>query len=343
MKKLSLIFFVLFVYGCTENEVDKSKRNDNESSLLSDNFNEVFKLYKRITLRVDDDHIISNVKKICSFQNKFVVADSRGKQLLVFNMDGELERSIGSIGSGPGEYLTVFDIDISKDGIIYVLDIGNQRVSKYKINGEYNSVHNITSCFSIVTDKSGGFYLYNPSESSFGEKNVLKHYDKNGQFLNAFCPPFFEIGMVGANPIKDYKGNIYVFHSSKYVIKKFTDKGNLIKEFGIIPRYFKELKLKNSFFPEQTELDAYTPLTKVLVTKKYILVEISRTQPKSRWLDIYSLNGDLRVSGIKVNTDLYLGTVDENDIVYFVKNPSDDSVPTTIEVPDYEIIGYKIK
>jgi hypothetical protein len=46
--------------------------------------------------------------------------------VLVFNMEGKLQRKIGSIGRGPGEYATCYSFAIDENNeTIYILDIGN--------------------------------------------------------------------------------------------------------------------------------------------------------------------------------------------------------------------------
>ncbi|PIS45445.1 MAG: hypothetical protein COT22_05235 [Ignavibacteria bacterium CG08_land_8_20_14_0_20_37_9] len=354
MKFFFLFIVIVLLYSC-KNE-DKKQRpivlNENDSLMMkyrevmavNSEFDAIFKKASQSVLRAYNEHIISNIKRVQVTKQNIIVADSHGKQLLVFTKDGKLINTIGKAGSGPGEYNSLYDIDVNSKGEILVFDVSSLRVSKFKIDGTFTTSYKVKFGVGICSDLKGGFYQYNSTESAIAEKNSIKYYNANGIYEKSFCTPFFKIGMVGANIDIDSKGNVYVIHSSQYLVKKFSPEGDFIKDFGNIPKFYKSLEVPKDRFANQEELDAFTPLTKILITKgKLVLVELVRSKPRARWIDIYDTDGNLLKSGIKIAPALSLGAIGDDDIIYFIKNPPDDVPSNFTEVPDYQLIGYKIR
>ena len=65
------------------------------------------------------------------------VADSGNPRVAVFTQDGELVRTIGTQGSGPGQFSSPTGVAISPDGELYVSDQSNRRIQVLTPQGEY--------------------------------------------------------------------------------------------------------------------------------------------------------------------------------------------------------------
>ena len=65
------------------------------------------------------------------------VADSSHNRVAVFSQKGELVRTIGSAGSGPGQFRYPAGVAISPDGELYVSDCGNNRVQVFTTQGVF--------------------------------------------------------------------------------------------------------------------------------------------------------------------------------------------------------------
>ena len=65
------------------------------------------------------------------------VADSGNHRVAVFSQDGKLVHTIGSQGSGPGQFISPTGVAISPDGELYVSDFGNSRVQVLTPQGVY--------------------------------------------------------------------------------------------------------------------------------------------------------------------------------------------------------------
>ncbi|MCX6168638.1 MAG: 6-bladed beta-propeller [Ignavibacteriales bacterium] len=340
MRRIVPLLIILFLFACSSDDL---KMNHKKFNFSKATFDSIFVKTSQINLKGNLEHSIASIRKICLTKTKIVVLDSRSKNILVFNKDGKFENTIGKKGHAPGEYITPFDIDTNLNNEILVLDVGSQRISKFKEDGSYITAYNVQIGFGVCSDLNGGFYQYNPSESAIAEKNSIKHYNENGIYEKSFCPPFYKIGMIGANITIDNEGNVYVIHSSMYLIKKFSPSGDYIKEFGKIPKFYKPLEVLPGRFANREELDAFTSLTKILVTKSnLVMIELVRSKPRTHWIEIYDTDGNSLIGGIKVDPDLALTAVGRDDSIYFIKNPPEEPSPNSNEVPDYQLVCYKI-
>ena len=68
------------------------------------------------------------------------VADTHNHRILIFNPDGQLLRTIGSEGGGPGQFTYVTDVEFDADGFMYASEHGREdRVQKFDPQGNHLS------------------------------------------------------------------------------------------------------------------------------------------------------------------------------------------------------------
>jgi len=118
MQKIKFLpFFFLFFACSTVNERDDTVRKDNPDLVAIDGFatssleyiDSVSKV-EYIKLETNENGLLSSVSKLLVGRGKIVILDDRFSQVLVFDDSGKFVNQIGSIGRGPGEFLSVEDI-----------------------------------------------------------------------------------------------------------------------------------------------------------------------------------------------------------------------------------------
>ena len=90
-----------------------------------------------IELELSDESITSpeRVEQVLFFDNNLIIVESR--KILVFDMNGNFIRTIGSKGQGPREYYDIRNMTIDeKNGGVYVVD-SNSKILCYDLNGNY--------------------------------------------------------------------------------------------------------------------------------------------------------------------------------------------------------------
>ena len=101
-------------------------------------FSTYFKSVRTIVLEANEECLIGDFNELQVFDGYLFLLDKRkANSLFVFDMEGNFVRKIGKIGSGPGEYMKVFDFTLDKEKKhIFLLDRPN-RIHKYAFDGTY--------------------------------------------------------------------------------------------------------------------------------------------------------------------------------------------------------------
>ena len=72
-------------------------------------------------------------------EGHLLLVDSRSNDLKVADGDGQVLRTIGRYGRGPGEFTSLYDAVFLPDGRVLALDAGNSRASVFEVSGEFVS------------------------------------------------------------------------------------------------------------------------------------------------------------------------------------------------------------
>lgn len=119
---------------------------------------------------------ISSVDKVVLFQDKIYVADKFLKKLMVYDLTGRLQKSIGEKGHGPGEYIDIADFSVDPQGNVYILDNQALALLKYDSIGNYKESQKLAFRTDAFQCLSNGNFLF--SLSSLNKEDY-----KNDQLL----------------------------------------------------------------------------------------------------------------------------------------------------------------
>ncbi len=174
--------------------------------------------------------------------NGFVfIADSFNNRVQVFNSDGKFLKSVGGsgwldYGFGDGEFYWPFDIAFDQDKYIYVADMGNNRIQKFTVNGEFvtkwGSIGVDNGSFArplgISVDKEGYVYVTD------WQNHRIQKFSSDGRFILSWGSYGSGQGefVAPSDTAVDSDGNVYVTDTSNFRIQKFTTEGVFIKEWG---------------------------------------------------------------------------------------------------------------
>lgn len=155
--------------------------------------------------------------------------------LEVYDANGTFLREWGSLGSGPGEFLSVSGVGVSDDHV-YIADGDNRRIQKFTLDGGY--VLEWTVGLEIMpgglaVGPSGDVFI-TETVSGFPLENIIRRYSPEGEVLakwgkltsdetagpGEFMSPY--------NIAVDDAGDVYVcdFHARK--LEKFSGMGSFI-------------------------------------------------------------------------------------------------------------------
>lgn len=137
------------------------------------------------------------------------IADGYGNSRVHrFSAQGELIKSWGSPGSGPGEFSTPHGIWVDPSDRVYVCDRENDRVQIFTVEGEYLSEwRDLYHAMDIFRDAQGIFYVTDQTPR-------ITMFNAAGELVARGRTPYNAHGMWG-----DSQGNIYLSDNAAGVTK----------------------------------------------------------------------------------------------------------------------------
>lgn len=107
--------------------------------------------------------LINNFSKVQFFNDRILVYDSRGDQLLIFASDGRFLNRIGQKGMGPQEYIGMRDF-YAQNGVVHLYDFNQKKILSYTLTGDFLSsvsLENVPHFDKIYPLKDGGYVTLN--------------------------------------------------------------------------------------------------------------------------------------------------------------------------------------
>ena len=185
--------------------------------------------------------------------NIYVACESKmGCCIQKYDFKGNYLRTIGSEGKGPGEFLPKFNFDIGPDNLIYVCDYGNQRISKFTLDGDFIETKKLAAAigqvyYMQVSDNKNIYLTFFDASNN----KVIHKYSPSGEHLQSFGFPLFNktfeiphqlyyIQETFSDGAICVQSDFILFsRTNPYEICKFTPDGALSMQ----------IFRKNSFFP----------------------------------------------------------------------------------------------
>jgi hypothetical protein len=147
-----------------------------------------------IKLQTTDDNLIADLNRVFFDDDKIIVIDKRGMQILIFDNKGLFIRKISKVGIGPGEYVSMSAglYDPNKKNII-VYDGQAFKMLFYTLKGdlirEINNFSNNTVIRDIINLPNGNFLCYTfdyTSQQVGKEASGLWEVDSLGKYIRSF-------------------------------------------------------------------------------------------------------------------------------------------------------------
>jgi DNA-binding beta-propeller fold protein YncE len=188
------------------------------------------------------DRIPLSAYDVATHGGRYYVSDMRGNRVLVFDGDMRLERSIGTIGSGPGRLIHPGYLDVSGGGTLYVQDGGNERIERFTPDGRYAGEFPTPFLYEgFAVGRHEEVYLGQPENG-----HLVTVYSETGKvtggfgelkkFSDVYGAEFAEKDTLyerGINRVRlstDKEGNVYVSFMLAPLLQKYSPDGRLLFE-----------------------------------------------------------------------------------------------------------------
>ena len=165
-----------------------------------------------INLEFSDSTLVRTASSlIMSDRNFYVYSMGASYPVLSFDRSGNFCGNVGNIGSGPGEYAAVYDVDVDEAGN-GVEVLSNAAILKYSTGNEFISKEDLPCpVFSFALDDKDGYWLYTGNSSQEGGCKVLKTNGKMVKEQGFLCQKSNLLPVVESNW---GKSSCLTFHES---------------------------------------------------------------------------------------------------------------------------------
>ena len=169
MMKTRTVLFLLFLTCACKPSLDNSlwpKRIMIENNKITNvNEHNPFSSIKLITIKSEGKHYLGSFKKIIEFDKRLFIFDNKsmtGNKIFVIDFDGNVINILDKTGKGPGEYVSLTDMDIDgKTGNVFVVDQMKPAILEYDNN--FNYIRSIKPSVKVPID----LISYNEETKSF--------------------------------------------------------------------------------------------------------------------------------------------------------------------------------
>lgn len=246
----SLALFCMTACQSSKNEIDETSIHiDWDKAYLGD-----FEIedVEYIPLETTDKSLLGSISKIVFRNNRFYVLDKMSGGVYVFDRMGKFLSSIIKTGEGPDEYIELMDMDVDKEGHVYIADNAKMVINKYRFpDWTLETTLNVGKHYWEFCCLDDNCFLLKNVFGKGGMDMKLAHFDGK----NHEVTPLVEKAFPSINEIdimKCSKSNLYRSGEQIYYYERFTpniysvsDKGELKRTYSIVSsNYISEGDLK---------------------------------------------------------------------------------------------------
>jgi len=271
---------------------------------------------------------------------KIYTADGGNNRIVVLNADGNLIKSVGRKGQGPGEFNNPMSILINSNNI-FINDLGNGRVQIFDMDFNYlDTIFPGLHLFAgFAVDNFGNLYVNSLFGTSEKDKLIkvfssVKPYKLRHTFLNVTEHKAGDPGnQVGMNTLcldTDNQGNLYVAFSAKPLVIAFNKQGKEIYRFNFQGKIVDELKEK-PVGPKASYKDMFRSICAYSENELFLL---SRTDI----INIARRNGIIAGRIIRLVNNLK----DEKSAILSLSLDADKNLLVISDLVDYTVKIYQI-
>lgn len=178
--------------------------------------------------------------KVDEAENIYVL-DNKAHKIKVFDKAGQLIRSFGEKGEGPGELERPTNMELYPENQIIVFNFGGRKLTLFSRDGDFIKdlpFEKLGRIFRMRVDSQGKIYGYSITREKDVQKTIIKKYDSNLNFISDIVTIEEKIDYttVEAEPALLYfhviNDNLVWGHAVEYVLHVVDPDGNEIQRIS---------------------------------------------------------------------------------------------------------------
>lgn len=271
---------------------------------------------------------------IIDTKESLIVSDLNDAKVVEVSYDGNLIRSYGKKGRGPGEF-ELPSHPLYNDGKLFVYD-GGAKILVFEKSGQYLDEFRIEDFIFEITTDGKHFFAFSARE---GEDGLIKVYDMEGKFVKSFGDVLEseDSNLNNLPKMMVYDNKLWVLHLYHPVLKVYSLDGKLLNEYRLneVFDYQERNEEKTRYTPEYSNLSGTTVIFKSITVNE-----------EGVYLGLYNNNDDLIVDYFdhKLNpVRRYSSSMGNNDFFHFHSVVVDSNVFVSGANPETGIYKFKFK
>ena len=245
MKNINIITYlvVILLSGCkNQNQIEQAvirfTLQPNSSVNSSNSIYDVFTEPYYVPLETTKESLIGGIDKVIENGNIYYILDREVDQVLCFDKRGKFLHSVGKIGKGPGEYLSVDDLQVFGN-IVYLLARDSKKIILFSQEGKFQKeipLDGFYSNFIIVNNEHAVLYRNfsrnkhhtNLASFSLTKEKVISNFHKinESQFGQGYGTKCFDAIHKSTLFIAPNDYNIYTVTEKSTQPKYYIDFGS---------------------------------------------------------------------------------------------------------------------
>lgn len=272
---LVILFLIIFTFGySTHLEKNQNSRSKSRDKLMKDfpvpkNAIELELKFSFPSDDLENMEIFFNAPRHIGHDSSgnIYVTDQREHRILKFDSSGNFLQKFGQIGQGPGDLSLPHIFFITKDDILIVGETGNMRFQFFDKQGRYLKSFKIFKGYQSWIENNKGYIFTLPTLRK-NSNHLIEVLSQEGEVLSSFGKP---LSFKYDRSINNYaqisinqKGELFVAFRFYPIVRKYSQKGELLAEFKIDHKLLKKLEkdnLKNQAILAKRKRASYKPVT----------------------------------------------------------------------------------
>lgn len=209
---------------------------------------------KIIDLETVADSYVAEITKVLSYEDKFIVFDSRLNNVLAFSSAGKFLFKFGARGNGPGEYVDVVDVMLDKENDrIGILSVEQRQIHYFNLRGEFEESLRLPFQATRLAAMSKGNIAFALTYFDEDFKNFKVTNDKGNVLAGYFEYPqdVFPMGLYNITGLMvENRGGVLYSDATSSTIHQVTNDGTTF------PKY--QFDLGKETWPEKDQYDFRT-------------------------------------------------------------------------------------
>ena len=225
MRKFKFLFIPIVLLCMVSCQSQKSKIGDSSIQIDWDNTSlgdfDVENI-EYIPLETTDNSLLGSVNKVLFRNNCFYVMDKMSGGVYVFDRRGKFLSSIVKPGEGPEEYIELMDMDVDKEGNVYIADNARMVIKKYNFQDwKHDKTFDVGKHYWEFCYLDENSFLLKDILGKEGMDMKLAHFDgKNHNVTPIFDKTFSTVNEIDV--MKCSKFNFYRSGDLLYYYERFT-------------------------------------------------------------------------------------------------------------------------